>query len=47
MDNDDNRTIRITFTVVCESPVCMQLGDSLNDRIKNYIKSCTEAMEGK
>lgn len=44
LDND-NRTIRVTFTVICESSVCMQIGDNLNDRINHYTKMCTEAME--
>lgn len=41
----DEREIRLTFTVICESPICMQLGDTLNEKVEHYVKMCSEAIE--
>ncbi len=41
----DERQIRLTFTVICESPICMQTGDTLNEKVEHYVKMCSEAIE--
>ena len=41
----DDRPIRVTFTVICESPLSMQEGDTIKEKAENYADECTEAMD--
>ena len=42
---NDQRQISLRFTVICESPICMQLGDTLKERVDHYIEMCRKAIE--
>ncbi len=44
MERDD-RLIRVTFTVICESPLSMQEGDTIKEKAENYADMCAEAMD--
>lgn len=44
LENDD-REIKVVFEVVCRSPISMQEGDTLLDRVKSYIHQCFDAMD--
>ena len=41
----DQRQISLKFTVICESPICMQLGDTLKEKVDHYAEMCREAIE--
>lgn len=42
---NDQRQISLKFTVTCESPICMQSGDTLKERADHYVEMCREAIE--
>lgn len=43
IDRDD-RNIKLQFCVECNSPISMQEGDTVDERIKSLIKQCEDAM---
>ena len=45
LDNDD-REISIIFEVKCNSPISMQSGNSVIDRVNDYISTCIECING-
>ena len=43
--NTEDYPIRITFEVMCNSHTSMCDGNTLKQRIEDYIKMCTDAMD--
>lgn len=43
--NTEDYPVRITFEVVCHSHTSMCDGNTLKQRIEDYIKMCTDAMD--
>ena len=43
-ENDD-RNIHLIFEVDCQSPISMQQGNTVEEKIKSFIHDCQEAMD--
>ena len=43
--NTEDYPVRIYFEVVCHSHTSMNEGNTLKQRIEDYIKMCTDAMD--
>lgn len=40
----DDRPIRVTFTVICESPLSMQEGGTVKEKAENYANMCYDVI---
>ena len=45
IQNDVDFPVRITFEVICDSHTSMTEGNTLKERILNYVDECTDAMD--
>lgn len=45
IQSEQDYPVRITFEVICDSHTSMQEGESIKERILDYIDQCTDAMD--
>ena len=45
IQSEQDYSVRITFEVICDSDTSMQEGDTLKERILDYVNQCTDAID--
>ena len=45
VQSEQDYPVRITFEVICDSHTSMQEGETIKERILDYIDLCTDAMD--